>query len=512
MTACLVKIKQIPGRLRPSRVGSISTLIAFVVLSACASLTSEDPVSVQQSANLGSEAKISNTGIQDDDVGIGGTGLIARGEDEERGLGGTGIITDFNDDRGLGGTGVVGTVTGFGSIWVNGLEVELTADLKINTPSGIRAVDQIEIGHVVEVLAYWVSGKLTARRLSLRPEVVGPVQAISIENGRMTVADQEILLDTAITVSNLRFGNMVAVYGLRRSDNKIQASLIESVSPDAVTKVRGAVVRDQQGGLRLGGLSVPEGTPVGMNVEVIGHFSKALQFETLSVNRLNINPFGEAVEQLSVEIFSDSKGQIAAFGEVRPDNLIRETVNSNQRVVVDLGVLAGTVNTVRSVIASDVLPGRLAGATRTPTTKEKTNLQNRMNQLRNIQDTGFQPQPSSRLPGSPAGPEAPRSPANSVMPEDSGSPSIGPGFSGPSSDNNEEEGNNRNDSSGSGHSNGTGHSSGAGHGSGHSNGSGHNSSNNSSNQDSSHGGSNDRESGHDHGGRGAGGREGGRGR
>src|SRR4051812_13043523 len=41
------------------------------------------------------------------------------------GLGGTGIKTANNNrGDGLGGTGIVGTITGFGSIIVNGLELE----------------------------------------------------------------------------------------------------------------------------------------------------------------------------------------------------------------------------------------------------------------------------------------------------------------------------------------------------------------------------------------------------
>src|SRR3954463_13603997 len=46
------------------------------------------------------------------------------GVSEQRGLGGTGVVARAQD-RGLGGTGIIGIVTGFGSICVNGFEVEV---------------------------------------------------------------------------------------------------------------------------------------------------------------------------------------------------------------------------------------------------------------------------------------------------------------------------------------------------------------------------------------------------
>ncbi len=43
----------------------------------------------------------------------------------DRGIGGTGAPASgpVISDRGIGGTGIVGVVTGFGSVFVNGLEV-----------------------------------------------------------------------------------------------------------------------------------------------------------------------------------------------------------------------------------------------------------------------------------------------------------------------------------------------------------------------------------------------------
>ena len=50
----------------------------------------------------------------------------ANDEDKDIGLGGTGMVADSGgngqDGNGLGGTGIIGEITGYGSIFVNGIE------------------------------------------------------------------------------------------------------------------------------------------------------------------------------------------------------------------------------------------------------------------------------------------------------------------------------------------------------------------------------------------------------
>ena len=49
--------------------------------------------------------------------GINGTGIL---DNDDYGIGGTGIS---DDDYGIGGTGIIGTISGFGSIIVNGIHI-----------------------------------------------------------------------------------------------------------------------------------------------------------------------------------------------------------------------------------------------------------------------------------------------------------------------------------------------------------------------------------------------------
>ena len=70
--------------------------------------------------------------------------------DSGRGLGGSGYTTE---ERGIGGSGIVGVVTGFGSICVNGYEVELTDRSVITVENRPATAADIRLGHVVVVEA-----------------------------------------------------------------------------------------------------------------------------------------------------------------------------------------------------------------------------------------------------------------------------------------------------------------------------------------------------------------------
>ena len=63
----------------------------------------------------------------------------------DRGIGGTGAPAALSAasrtaDRGIGGTGIIGVVTGFGSIFVNGLEIQYPADVHFTLPSPCSAM------------------------------------------------------------------------------------------------------------------------------------------------------------------------------------------------------------------------------------------------------------------------------------------------------------------------------------------------------------------------------------
>ena len=71
------------------------------------------------------------------------------------------------EDYGMGGTGIVGSVTGFGSIFVNGVEVETNESSEI-TEDG-KSVDdyRFEIGKTVEIETTTGNDYTYARRLNI---------------------------------------------------------------------------------------------------------------------------------------------------------------------------------------------------------------------------------------------------------------------------------------------------------------------------------------------------------
>lgn len=74
---------------------------------------------------------------------------------DDRGIGGTGKYSD-PEDRGLGGTGktaVIGTITAFGSIWVNGIEIEFNQDTEIKMDGQNSNNQALRLGQQVQVLA-----------------------------------------------------------------------------------------------------------------------------------------------------------------------------------------------------------------------------------------------------------------------------------------------------------------------------------------------------------------------
>ena len=94
--------------------------------------------------------------------GVGGTGLIKGSYDEGNGIGGTGV-QDGEGTNGIGGTGdklsegsviyVTGTIHAFGSVCVNGVEIEYSQStpVSIDTNEDINSLG-LKIGQVVDVL------------------------------------------------------------------------------------------------------------------------------------------------------------------------------------------------------------------------------------------------------------------------------------------------------------------------------------------------------------------------
>jgi hypothetical protein len=145
---------------------------------------------------------------------------------------------------GIGGTGITtsGTVDGFGSIFVNGVEYETdTASIVLDSETALESA--LRLGMVVTVIGTVNSDGITgtANSVEFDDEVQGPISAISTDadgtSQTLTVLDQAILADQTSTVfDNVTFGSLaindlVEVSGFFDSSSILHATRIEKKEP-----------------------------------------------------------------------------------------------------------------------------------------------------------------------------------------------------------------------------------------------------------------------------------------
>jgi hypothetical protein len=230
---------------------------------------------------------------------------VKRGTDQ--GIGGTGITR--GDDHGIGGTGIVGVIQRFGSIYVNGERITYASDVPVRIDGVAASPKGLRIGQLARVVATrQADGTLVTRNITIASEVVGPIE--SVKGNELTVLGQKIVASEK--ESKLRTGTQVAVYGLRRTDGVIVASLVEP-RRDAAARVTGLVERGPDG-LRIGGLKLNGVDPllVGQRVQIEGSTSQG----AMQAARTRIDDFSDLVgaSRLSIEAYVQRVGSNLQLG------------------------------------------------------------------------------------------------------------------------------------------------------------------------------------------------------
>ncbi|TQF37554.1 hypothetical protein UNPF46_19395 [Bradyrhizobium sp. UNPF46] len=230
---------------------------------------------------------------------------VKRGTDQ--GIGGTGITR--GDDHGIGGTGIVGVIQRFGSIYVNGERITYASDVPVRIDGEAASPKALRIGQLARVVAVrQADGTLVTRNIAIASEVAGPIE--TVKGSELTVLGQKIVADDR--ASKLRPGTQVAVYGLRRTDGVIVASLVEPRRA-ATERVAGLVERGPDG-LRIGGLRLNGVDPllVGQRVLVEGSSSQG----AMQATRTRIDDFSDLVgaSRLSVEAYVQRAGANLQLG------------------------------------------------------------------------------------------------------------------------------------------------------------------------------------------------------
>jgi hypothetical protein len=161
---------------------------------------------------------------------------------------------------GVGGTGgdsvVHGTISGFGSVIVNGIRFD-DSDARIETEDG-AALDRsaLGLGMVAEIEAGAIGGSATdrsatARRIRIASELIGTVQSIDAAGGGFAAVGQAVRVTPATVYGSglagglaaLRAGHPVQVYGnLDVAAGEVVATRVDRLaSVPAQFRVRGSV-------------------------------------------------------------------------------------------------------------------------------------------------------------------------------------------------------------------------------------------------------------------------------
>lgn len=202
---------------------------------------------------------------------------------------------------GIGGTGITsgGTITGFGSIFVNGIEY----DTDSATVSGDRMdVSDLKLGMVVTVRGQLNSGTATGKADTIVVDIelkgaISTAPVLDANNGsrsftvlgrKVIVSDTETVFDgTNFTFANINLNDVVEVSGYLDSNNDLQATRIEKKGVLELGKteieVKGTFIQAisntafelmVNGNTLLinnpGGLTVPGGFSNGLRLEIKG--------------------------------------------------------------------------------------------------------------------------------------------------------------------------------------------------------------------------------------------------
>lgn len=200
---------------------------------------------------------------------------------------------------GIGGSGYIstGTVTGFGSVFVNGVEFETnSATFEVEDASGSQ--DDLRIGMVVQVSGSINTDGITGDATKIRygDDLEGPITAIT-ENAdfntkTLTILGNTVVVKTADTVfDDVTYGSLLTNYvvevsGFYDDSDALQASYLKfrSANFDLTTQfeITGSISELSGTSFNLRGVTVnassaslsdlPNGLQSGINVEVKGTY------------------------------------------------------------------------------------------------------------------------------------------------------------------------------------------------------------------------------------------------
>jgi hypothetical protein len=166
------------------------------------------------------------------------------------GGGGGGVAGGGGTEPGIDRLGVAsGVVSGFGSIFVNGVEFDTdSAEFEVDDDSVSSGQDDLNVGDTVIVTFDPDVAGNVAQTVFSDDAVEGPVDSIDLAGGQLVVAGQTVLVDAATSfddsiptasLAGLTVGDFVEVNGLFDSNGDIRATRIEL--SDGEVEVHGVI-------------------------------------------------------------------------------------------------------------------------------------------------------------------------------------------------------------------------------------------------------------------------------
>lgn len=312
------------------------------------------------------------------------------------GIGGTGapnnvmVADGKKNGDGIGGTGILGTISGFGSIIVNGAAWEFDRHTAVESDGKPSSLEDLKVGQVVMGVARSREGKFYLDTLEIQHAVTGPIGAVDHAAETMTVLGQKVKLNLAgdkaaiDAFRTLQAGDTVSVSGLRMEDGTIVASRVDEQSKDdgrillrGLANVAGNTVRIGDLSVTLSADTIVSPPTTGGQVFVSGRMING-QFVADVVSGAAALPFGKDVKDVSLEAYAPSSANplsiqgIAVQGAALPAGTA-----AGDRIVVtghiagDNAVAAAAITKVRTVVTINKASGSLRPAAMRPDTRQR---------------------------------------------------------------------------------------------------------------------------------------------
>lgn len=248
------------------------------------------------------------------------------------GIGGTGIQSAPQLAGGIGGTGIraFGVVQGFGSIFVNNREYEITRSTKIQI-DGVPAGEQaLHVGDVVSVAGHLdAQGRAFARGVTLSHPVQGPVESVDVAKREIVVLGQAIRLPAGLKVAGagqmldlaaIQPGDVINISGWSRAEGQWLATRVtrlytQAQRPTQVPLILQGQLSRTAGGLVLGSLHLPtellQGTAASLapgQTVILRALQQAGQLHIQSLQRAP-DLLGKPGERVEISGFLGTPGQ-----------------------------------------------------------------------------------------------------------------------------------------------------------------------------------------------------------